>query len=255
MSTIRITVSRWSADSDEPGVENYDQLADGSWQATSEPTAPPCTLEDIMFVDPDGALHVETVGAVPSPSILAAALPQSPEYLESVDEIETGDEVLDQYIGSGVRQVAINDQWWAAFPLGSDQPDAIMWLHCKPDEYDDAQSAPVGASIAWASGIENDSMTSGTSSWSIIDVGAGYVCFIADPDDDSNTYSVENRRGRTNLELSQAFVTWVDWEPVSSAVARAIELDGTFEGLASDFDDEWSDTCEVRAYVDLSQTR
>jgi hypothetical protein len=254
MSNLRINVSRWTADSDEPDIQTYDQLADSMWQVLSEPTTPPCTLEDIMFVDPDGALRVDTVSTMPSPATLAAALPRSSEYLGWAEEIETGDEELDQYLGSGIRQVVINTRWWSAFPLRSGHPDAIRWLECDEEELSNDHAEPTGETLAWASGIENDSMTSGTFSWSLLDVGEGYVCFVADPDDDSNTYAVEERAGRTNRELSAAFLNWVDWDPVTCAVARAIELGGKFEGLASDLDDELSDSCEVRAYVDLSTT-
>ncbi len=204
-----------------------------------------------MFFEPDEALHVETVGTMPSPADLALGLPRSSEYLGLAEEIETGDEVLDRHLSTGVIQVAINGRRWAAFPLESDQPDDIKWLECDPDELEYGEAVPKGQTIAWASGIENGSMTSGTFSWSLIDVGEGYVCFVADPDDDSNTYSVEERQGRTNLQLVHAFVTWVDWEPVSGAVARAIELGGRFDGAASELDDEWSDSCEVSASVDF----
>ncbi len=152
MSNLRITVSRWTADSDEPDVNTYDQLADGVWQRASEPTAPRCTLDELMFVEIDGALHVETVGAMPSPSTLAAALPRSSEYLGPSAEIETGDELLDRYLNSGVIQVAINTQRWAAFPLRSGQPDAVIWLECDPAELDDYErAAPVARrTIGWA---------------------------------------------------------------------------------------------------------
>lgn len=255
MSKVRITVSRWAAEGGEPDVTTYDQMADGMWQSASAPTAPLCTLDELMYVEVDGALHVETVGASPSPWTLAAALPRGSEYLGPSAEVETGDELLDRYLYSGVIQVAINTQRWAAFPLRSGQPDAVIWLECDLAELNDYErAAPVARrTIGWASGIENESRTSGTFSWSLIEVDEGYLCFIADPDDDSNSYSVESRQGRTNAELAQAFLDWVDWDPVSCAVARAIELGGEFDGVASDLDKEFSDSCEVSAFVDLSQ--
>lgn len=255
MSNMRITVRRWTPDHDEPDVGIYELTPDGVWtRAGSESGAPACTLEEIMFVDPDGAIHVETDGTTPTPATLAAALPQSSEYLGYVDEIETGDEVLDQHLYTGLRQVAINGQRWDAFPLNSDQPDAVAWLECDIDDREFDRSVPLGQQIAWASGIENASMTSGTFSWSLLDVSGDYVCFVAKPDGESDTYVVEDRHGRTNSELARDFVTWVDWGPVAGAVARAIELGGEFDGDASELDEEWSDSCEVSAYVDLSGT-
>lgn len=252
---MRITVRRWTQDDDEPVISTYDMTTDGTWtKAGSEPGAAGCTLEEIIFVDPDGAIHVETSGATPSPTELAAVLPRSVEYLDEVDEIETDDDVLDSSLGYGLRQVAINGRRLQPFPLHSNEPEDVVWLKCDPEELENGRAKPIGSEIASASGIETGSMTSGWSSWSLLDVGGGYVCFVAEPDDFETEYRVEQRRGRTNRELAVEFTKWIDWGPVSRAVDRAIELGGAFDGVASELDSIWSDTCEVNAYVDLSPT-
>lgn len=94
-------------------------------------------------------------------------------------------------------------------------------------------------------------MTSGYSSWTLLDLGQGYVCFVATPDESSISCCVEKRLGRTNLELAREFEQWVDWEHVAQAVGRAIELGGHFEGKASDLDNQMSESCVIDAFVDL----
>ena len=258
MTTTRITVSRWTAEDDDPTITTFDQLADGSWQSVSDPTAPPRPLDDVVFVDTDGAIHVTTIETDLAPDALAdtlaAALPQSAEYLEWVHEIETGDEVLDAYFGSGIPQVAIDGQRWAAFPLSSDGESTVIWLQCDPDQLDSHRAIPLGTTLCYAAGIETASMCSGVFSWSLIDVGAGNVCFVDVPDESPTHQHLEPRNGRTNRELAEAFVGWVEWNPVADAVARAIELGGEFDGVASDLDESGSDTCEVCASVELEAT-
>lgn len=251
MSNVRITVRRWTADCAEPMFKMYEQAPDGTWFDVSESAAASSTLETIMFVDPDGALDVETVGTAPPVAVLAAALPQSDGYLEAENKVETGVEVLDYYLGRGLTPVAINGQRWAPFPMKS----ANVWLECDPDELQRGTAAPVGQTIASAGCIEEDSMTSGMYMWFLLDVGSGYVCFVEAPDEDENTYWVEERHGRSNLELAQNFVNWVPGGPVSQAVVRAIEVGGEFDGAASDFDEEDSDSCKIGAYVDLTDSR
>ena len=207
-----------------------------------------------MFVEPDGALRAETTGPTPSAATLAAALPRSLDYVEGIEEVETGDDVLDEYLYSGIIQVAINDQRWAAFRLSGAEADEAVWLPCNPEELQFSRAVPDGTTIALAAGIEWGSMTSGTFSWSLVDIGSGLVCFVADPDEDPTTCQLEPRRDRTNLELARAFADWVDWEPVSLAVTRAIETGGEFDGVAADFDEEWSDSCEVTASIMLPLT-
>lgn len=253
MSDLRITVRRWSSDNDKPDISTYALAADDRWRRVEpEPRSAACTLEEIMFFDPDGAMHVETTGSNPPPAVLGAALPRTSAYLECCDEIETDDEVLDRNLGSGLRQVAINGQRWYPFPFQTDQPEAVVWLECDHDELERDRAIPSGVEIASAGGIETGSMTSGWFSWSLLDVGFGYVCFVSEPDEDSNTYLVEERQGRTNRELAEEFAHWVDWGPVSDAVVRAIELGGDFDGVASELHQRWSDSCEVSAHVDLS---
>ena len=253
MSDVRITVTRWTYDADEPDVATHRQLGDGTWQRTNEPSAPPKALEDLVFVDTESAVHIVTDGTTPPASVIAAALPRSSECLRRAEGILTGNDLLDRYVDAGVIQVVIDEQRWAPYDLNADDSGSVIWLECDLNEFDHNTPAPAGDEIAWASGIELGSMTSGTFSWSIVDIGNGFICFTADPDDDENTYIVEPRNGRTNLELAQRFVSWVDWGPVSDAVARAIELGGDFTGVASELDSDWSDSCEVSASVDLSQ--
>ena len=202
-----------------------------------------------MAFEAGQALYVEIPGTTPAPSTLASALPCSVEYTGLVDELETGDELLDRYLGSGVVQVAINEQRWAAFLPCSGNLDPVVWLECDGYELENYRLVPKGTTIAWASGIEDESMTSQRYSWSVIDVGGGWVSFVADGD--SLLCCVEERGGRTNLELAQALVSRVDWDPVSAALARAIELGGHFDGVASELDQELSDSCEVSASVEL----
>lgn len=252
MSNLQIRVSRWSPDDNEPVVSTYEQTNDCTWiQTGSEPGALACSLEEIMFVAPNGALSVETSGTM-SADALAAALPRSSEYLEYFEEIETGDEVLDHFLGSENRQVAINGRHYASFPVESDQFGAMTWLECDPEYLERDCAVPRGRQIAWASGIENESRLAGTFSWSLIDVG-NYVCFIVDPADDEASFKIEERQSRTNRELADDFWKWVDWGPVANAVARAIELGGVFVGLASELDEDGSDSCEVNAYIDLDE--
>lgn len=108
MANVQITVSRWSPGDDEPEIVTYELTADGTWNKSGSQFGTPArTVDDIMFVDPHGAIDVETSGTIPA-NILAAAQPQSSEYLDYSEEIETGDEVLDRHLGTEARQVAID---------------------------------------------------------------------------------------------------------------------------------------------------
>lgn len=116
---------------------------------------------------------------------------------------------------------------------------------------------PIGKQIAWASGGYPE-CGGGIASWDLRDLGH-YACFVAMNPEFEDKFLIEERRGRTHRELAEKFCVWVDWDPVSDAVTRAIELGGRFEGVISlDGDDELDgDDCdgpEVRAYVDLSET-
>lgn len=65
-------------------------------------------------------------------------------------------------------------------------------------------------------------------------------------------HGIEGRDHRPGLGTHVQILFGVDWDPVSGAVARAIELVIEFDGVASKLDDECSDSCEVSAFVDLS---
>lgn len=246
----RITVTAWAGAGSPPDTAEYVCLSDGTWQSVTEPAGPPKRLSDILSVPISGALHVRTLGASPTPSALAASLPRSAHYLEPTDEFDTGDAVLDGYI-TGMVQVAINGQRWAPFESGSSGPDEIVWLPCDQEMLELEQAAPAGVLIASASGIEWGSRTSGTFCWSLIDTGMGYVCFIAEPDEDANVYLVESGRGKTYSDFAHQFIGWIDWPPVSAAVARALELGGEFHGRESELYDGGSESCEVSAAFHL----
>ena len=83
-------------------------------------------------------------------------------------------------------------------------------------------------------------------------IGEDFACFVEKPDDEPIRCDVVQRKGRTDLELANGFVNYIDWEPVAAAAARAIELGGDVNGFASDFDEDWSDSCEVSAGVDFA---
>lgn len=83
------------------------------------------------------------------------------------------------------------------------------------------------------------------------------MCFVAINPEVEDKFLIEERQGRTNRELIEEFCVWVNWDPVSEGVARAIELGGSFEGRVSldgddEFDEDDCDGPEVQAYVDLS---
>lgn len=255
MSNTQITVHRWSQDNNVPEVSSYVLTADGTWTKTgSDSGATTYTLKEIMFVGPGDAFHVTTDEPVPAPEVLAAALPQLPEYMDDVFEIETGDEVLDEFLNTGLRQVAINGHRWGMFPVNSDQADGVVWLEWDPDELYSGRPVPLGHQIAYAYGSEGASMTSGDDSWSLLDIAGNFVCFVAQPDSEEKQYFVEHRRGRTNRDLADDFHAWVDWHPVSMAVARAIEDGGEYSGSAYELDSDWSESLSVHAEVDLSIT-
>ena len=248
MPNPQITVSKWTDEDDDPADTTYEQLADGTWNDVSNPSNPPLTLSEVMFVGLNEALCVTTAGDQPSPAELAAALPRSSDYLQRVPEIETGNEVLDFAIEPGVVPVAINDRWWVARPV-SGAADGMSWLECEPDGNN--KPYPVGRVIASASGIENGSMTSGLSFWSLLDVGGDMVCFATDLDEGEDEVSIETRNGRTDLELAYQFGNWIEWEPVSLAVFEAISAGGSFDGTEAELNEDGSTTCEVEAWVDL----
>jgi len=92
-----ISVTQWSAQGSDPTVAEYVCLPDGKWQCLSAPTQSPRALADILSVPVVGALHVRALGRDVNPSALAGALPCSVEYLMATDELETGDNVLDDF--------------------------------------------------------------------------------------------------------------------------------------------------------------
>jgi len=75
---------------------------------------------------------------------------------------------------------------------------------------------------------------------------------VAELDEREDIYEIEHRNGRTDPELVEVFADWIDWEPVASAVTNAVENGGSFEGVASDLWDQWSETCEVSAWIGLN---
>ena len=56
MPNPQITISRWTDQDDDPAETTYEQLVDGTWHDVSNPSNPPLTLSEVMFVGLNEAL-------------------------------------------------------------------------------------------------------------------------------------------------------------------------------------------------------
>ena len=245
---VRISVARYIDGSPEPEISGYARLENGTWRPVRDDAASAQYLEEILSIQDRQAIHVHTFDPS-SISMVAAALPSSEEVLQGVDDFDTGDDALSDYLG--LPQVAIDGFRWAPFALNSDDQE-IAWFKCDEEQLENERAVPAGDILAAADGIETASRTSGLDRWKLLDLRDGYCCFVAELDEREDIYEIEHRNGRTDPELVEVFADWIDWEPVASAVTNAVENGGSFEGVASDLWDQWSETCEVSAWIGLN---
>ena len=243
--TIRISVARYTDSSSKPEITGFTQFDDGTWQPLHDDDASALSLEEILSVQDGQAIHVHTFDPS-SISIVAAALPRSDHVLRGVEELDTGDDALSDYLG--LPQVAIDGFRWAPFAVNSDDNE-IAWFKCDEEQLENERAVPAGDILAEADGIETGSRTSGFDRWKLLDLRDGYWCFAAELDEQENIYEIEHRNGRTDPELVEVFADWIDWEPVASAVTYAVENGGSFDGVASDLWDQWSETCRISAWI------
>lgn len=247
---VRISVARYTKYSSKPEITSYARLDEGTWQPLLDDAASAQTLKEILSIHDGQAIHVHTFDPS-SIATVAAALPDSEEVLHGVEEFDTGDDALIDYLG--LPQVAINGCRWAPFAVNSDD-HKIAWFKCDEEQLENERAVPAGDILAEADGIETASRTSGFDRWKLLDLRDGYWCFAAELDEREDIYEIEQRNGRTDSELVEVFADWIDWEPVASAVTHAIENGGSFDGVASDLWDQWSETCRISAWIGVGDT-
>ncbi|MEN9504242.1 MAG: hypothetical protein RI958_168 [Actinomycetota bacterium] len=253
MTDARITVTTWidTPDETEEVSRSYVEQSDGTWRDVEDPSSPPRTLAELVSVEPGEPLEVDTHDTL-RPERVAAALPRSMDHLDTYCEIETGNDLLDTDVDGGGTPVVIDGERWALFAVGRDEPDGALWLRCDPEALDGSELRVVTRrTIAYASGMEEASMTAGHFGWEVAEVEDGIVAFLSSLDGE-HACRIEPRDGRTDRQLALDLGTWIDWDPVAGALARAIELGGEYEGTADELDPEWSDSCVIRSVVDLA---
>lgn len=243
----RISVARYTDGSSEPEIAGYVRLDDETWQPVSHDPAPAQPLEEILSFQDGQAIHIHTSDPS-SISIVAAALPRSNDVLHGVEEFDTGDDALSDCLG--LPQVAIDGFRWAPFAVNPDDHE-IAWFKCDEEQLENERAVPAGDALAEASGIETASRTSGFDQWKLLELRDGYWCFVAELDEQEDIYEIEHRNGRTDPELVEVFAGWIDWEPVASAVWYAVEHGGSFDGVASELWEKWSETCRISAWIRL----
>lgn len=244
---VRISVARYIDGSPEPEISGYARLENGTWRPVRDDAALAQPLEEILSIQDGQAIHVHTFDRS-SIALVAAALPCSNDVLQGVDEFDTGDDALSDYLG--LPQVAIDGCRWAPFAVNSDDQE-LAWFKCDEEQLEMERAVPAGDALAEATGIELGSRTSGYFTWKLLDLRDDYLCFAAELDESEDVYEIKHRNGRTDRELAAIFAEWIDWEPVASAATHAIENGGSFDGVASDLWDQWSETCEVSAWIGL----
>jgi len=250
--SLRIKITKWFDErSVSPEIAVLVSDDDRVWRLDADLLEQEAVdLPEALFVNPGGAIRIDIERGAPSLKRIADELPKTLEYIGwSTDwGLETGDDAIDALCDDGGMRVLIDGDRWGLFEISGldDSVREFNWFPCYPN-YEKAQ--PSGRTIAYCSGIESASRTSGYFCYWVLELDDDNVAFCVDLDEDGFSLSIERRAGRSDVEIARTLRGYVDWPPVELALDRAIASEGYFDGVASELDPEMSETCEVSAEV------
>ena len=258
---LRIKITKWVDErTDSPEIAVLASDDDGVWRLDADSLKQEAVdLPEALFVNPGGAIRIDVERGAPSLERIADALPKTSEYMGWNTErvLETGDDAIDVVYDDGGIPVLIDGERWSLFETSGRPPWSPLdqrvrefnWLPCDPDGLNSEQARPSGRKIAYCSGSESASRTSGYFSYWVVELDDDHVAFCDHLDDDGFSLTIERRAGRSDIEIARALSDYVDWPPVALALDRAIASGEDFDGVASELDPEMSGTCEVWAEV------
>jgi len=259
--SLRIKITKWFDErSVSPEIAVLVSDDDRMWRLDADLLEQEAVdLPEALFVNPGGAIRIDIERGAPSLKRIADELPKTLEYIGWSNDwgLETGDDAIDALCDDGGMRVLIDGERWGLFEISGRPPlfpvdqrvREFNWFPCDPDELNYEKARPSGRTIAYCSGSESASRTSGYFSYWVLELDDDNVAFCDHLDDDGFSLSIERRAGRSDVEIARALRGYVDWPPVALALDRAIASGEYFDGMASELDPEMSETCEVSAEV------
>ena len=244
MDEIKIT--KWSGlASAGHEVFNVQRAPNGTW--VSAATNEVLDLGVALHVTPDGALWIETLdGESPLDEILRH-LPRGHGYSGwAYDRSlpETGIDAIDSLEDDGGIPVFVDGQRIGLVRVREAAEVADHWFICDAADSADGRARPkLARTIAQCAGVQTNSMTSGTSFWSVGELPDGRIAFTFDEDEEPFWLDVTLRAGRSDSELVDDLADRA-WVPAGLGLRVAVEqgraikdeylndlIDGDFNGI------------------------
>jgi hypothetical protein len=122
--------------------------------------------------------------------------------------------------------VVVDGERLVAFVVNDDQLSEAVWIRCDRKRRMRVVRYPLLSGRRRQLRVLSGTHLYGTSVWALKEIDDDLVVFVEDLDDESISHFVERRSGCSDLKLLVGLVDRVDWDPVSLALGRAIELGG-----------------------------
>lgn len=243
---VEIKITKWTGhlqESHEVLILRRDP--NGDW--LSDPTNEHVDLAAALHVTPDGALWIETQSGEAPLREICLHLPRGQGYSGwAYDRAlpETGIDAIDSLEDDGGMPVFVDGQRIGLLQVREGAETSDSWIVCDARESADGRARPrFVRAIAWCSGIQVNSMTSGSSFWAVGELPDGRIAFTSDEDEEPFSIDVASRDERPDAELVEELAARA-WEPAGLGLRVAAEqgrvildeylddlVDGDFSGI------------------------